>query len=164
MPLTDSFQQKLQLSWWKELIKDYFAPKAIMKFTLWKDNSRQEAKPFGKRYTTILPIRQETEVGPNIRRNWYCNSSSVFSRYGTIWRQIYVPFTRWRTRTAIHNGSFNNRVCYGGMDVQVYQWVYCDATRTPHGARHHLSTNPTEHRLTWIKWWRRKPTFRAAAV
>ncbi|KAF4600526.1 hypothetical protein EYR38_005155 [Pleurotus pulmonarius] len=50
----DNFQKKLQLSWWKELIKDYFAPKAIMKFTLWKDNSRQEAKPF-EIGTAILP-------------------------------------------------------------------------------------------------------------
>jgi hypothetical protein len=41
------FPQKLQLSWWHELIKEYFTPKAIMKITLWKDNQKTEAKPFG---------------------------------------------------------------------------------------------------------------------
>lgn len=41
-------QQKLQLSWWNDLIKEYFTPKAVMKLTLWKDNQRNEAKPFGK--------------------------------------------------------------------------------------------------------------------
>jgi len=39
--------QKLQLSWWSDLIKEYFTPKAVMKLTLWKDNQRNEAKPFG---------------------------------------------------------------------------------------------------------------------
>ncbi|KAL0949079.1 hypothetical protein HGRIS_009174 [Hohenbuehelia grisea] len=40
-------KQKLSLSFWNDLIKDYFTPNAVMKFTLWKDNQRQEAKPFG---------------------------------------------------------------------------------------------------------------------
>ncbi|KAF5372051.1 hypothetical protein D9615_008059 [Tricholomella constricta] len=38
--------QKLQLAWWSDLIKEYFTPKAMLKFTLWKDNQRNEAKPF----------------------------------------------------------------------------------------------------------------------
>lgn len=37
---------KHQLSHWETVVKDYFTPKAIMKFTLWKDNQRNEAKPF----------------------------------------------------------------------------------------------------------------------
>lgn len=45
------FLQKLQLSWWSDLIKEYFTPKAVMKLTLWKDNQRNEAKPFGERTT-----------------------------------------------------------------------------------------------------------------
>jgi len=46
-----NFLQKLQLSWWSDLIKEYFTPKAVMKLTLWKDNQRNEAKPFGERTT-----------------------------------------------------------------------------------------------------------------
>lgn len=42
-----SFTQKLQLSYWDSLIKEYFTQKAVMKYTLWKDNQRNEAKPFG---------------------------------------------------------------------------------------------------------------------
>ncbi|KAF8883407.1 LIM-domain binding protein-domain-containing protein [Infundibulicybe gibba] len=37
---------KLQLSWWNDVVKDHFTPAAVMKFTLWKDNQRNEAKPF----------------------------------------------------------------------------------------------------------------------
>lgn len=37
---------KHQLSHWETVVKDYFTPTAIMKFTLWKDNQRNEAKPF----------------------------------------------------------------------------------------------------------------------
>ncbi|KIK36838.1 hypothetical protein CY34DRAFT_93709 [Suillus luteus UH-Slu-Lm8-n1] len=37
---------KHQLSHWESVVKDYFTPTAIMKFTLWKDNQRNEAKPF----------------------------------------------------------------------------------------------------------------------
>jgi hypothetical protein len=39
--------QKLGLVFWENLVKDYFTPKAILKYTLWKDNQRNEAKPFG---------------------------------------------------------------------------------------------------------------------
>jgi hypothetical protein len=39
--------QKLGLMFWENLVKDYFTPKAILKYTLWKDNQRNEAKPFG---------------------------------------------------------------------------------------------------------------------
>ncbi|TCD69169.1 hypothetical protein EIP91_008465 [Steccherinum ochraceum] len=38
--------QKLQLSYWDSLIKEYFTARASLKFTLWKDNQRNEAKPF----------------------------------------------------------------------------------------------------------------------
>ncbi|TFK64899.1 hypothetical protein BDN72DRAFT_774009, partial [Pluteus cervinus] len=37
---------KTNLSWWSDLIQQYFTPKAVMRFTLWKDNQRNEAKPF----------------------------------------------------------------------------------------------------------------------
>ncbi|PPQ63972.1 hypothetical protein CVT24_009095 [Panaeolus cyanescens] len=44
--LASENKTKLQLSYWNDLVKEYFTPKAIMKLTLWKDNQRNEAKPF----------------------------------------------------------------------------------------------------------------------
>ncbi|KII95981.1 hypothetical protein PLICRDRAFT_97505, partial [Plicaturopsis crispa FD-325 SS-3] len=44
--LASKHKAKLQLSYWDQLVKEYFTPKAMMKFTLWKDNQRNEAKPF----------------------------------------------------------------------------------------------------------------------
>lgn len=38
--------QKLQLTYWDDLIREYFTPKAIMKLTLWRDSMKNEAKPF----------------------------------------------------------------------------------------------------------------------
>ncbi|KAJ7762723.1 LIM-domain binding protein-domain-containing protein [Mycena maculata] len=38
--------QKLKLSYWDTLIREYFTPKAIMKLTLWRDSMKNEAKPF----------------------------------------------------------------------------------------------------------------------
>ncbi|KAJ7265934.1 LIM-domain binding protein [Mycena haematopus] len=38
--------QKLHLSYWENLIREYFTPKAIMKLTLWRDSLKNEAKPF----------------------------------------------------------------------------------------------------------------------
>jgi hypothetical protein len=34
-------------------VKEYFTPKAVMKFTLWKDNQRNEAKPFGQSFNPL---------------------------------------------------------------------------------------------------------------
>ncbi|KAF9268326.1 hypothetical protein L218DRAFT_893298 [Marasmius fiardii PR-910] len=44
--LANDSKTKLQLSWWNDLVRDFFTPKAIMKYTLWKDNQRTEAKVF----------------------------------------------------------------------------------------------------------------------
>ncbi|KAL6297975.1 LIM-domain binding protein-domain-containing protein [Sparassis latifolia] len=44
--LSADSKDKLQLSHWEKLVKDYFTNKATLKFTLWKDNQRNEAKPF----------------------------------------------------------------------------------------------------------------------
>lgn len=41
--------QKLTITFWDKLISEYFTEDATMKFTLWKDNKREEAKPFGTR-------------------------------------------------------------------------------------------------------------------
>ncbi|EIN10171.1 hypothetical protein PUNSTDRAFT_63736, partial [Punctularia strigosozonata HHB-11173 SS5] len=37
---------KLQLAHWNTVVKDFFTPEAAFKLTLWKDNQRNEAKPF----------------------------------------------------------------------------------------------------------------------
>ncbi|KAF7964420.1 hypothetical protein HWV62_8251, partial [Athelia sp. TMB] len=39
-------KQRLSLAYWDALVKEYFANNAVMKFTLWRDNQRNEAKPF----------------------------------------------------------------------------------------------------------------------
>lgn len=44
--LTNDYK-KLGLTFWENLVKEYFTSKAILKYTLWKDNQRNEAKPFG---------------------------------------------------------------------------------------------------------------------
>jgi hypothetical protein len=33
---------------WEEVMQDFFTPTTLWKLTLWKDNERREAKPFGK--------------------------------------------------------------------------------------------------------------------
>ncbi|KAF8345625.1 LIM-domain binding protein-domain-containing protein [Amanita rubescens] len=44
--LASDSPNKLHRSWWEECIKEYFTPTAIMKIVLWKNNQREEAKPF----------------------------------------------------------------------------------------------------------------------
>ncbi|KAF7313412.1 hypothetical protein HMN09_00497100 [Mycena chlorophos] len=39
-------RQKLHLSFWDNLVREYFTPKAMMKLTLWRDSMKNEAKPF----------------------------------------------------------------------------------------------------------------------
>lgn len=46
--LSNENRQKHELSFWNEVIREYFTPKALMRLTLWKDNQRNEAKPFGE--------------------------------------------------------------------------------------------------------------------
>ncbi|KZT74462.1 hypothetical protein DAEQUDRAFT_807589 [Daedalea quercina L-15889] len=43
-----------EMPFWDRFVRKYFTPKATMKITLWKDNQRQEAKPF-EIGTPILP-------------------------------------------------------------------------------------------------------------
>ena len=37
----------LSLDYWDNVVRDYFVPDSIFKFTLWKDSQKHEAKPFG---------------------------------------------------------------------------------------------------------------------
>jgi len=48
------YRPSRELPFWNDFVKKYFTPKATMKITLWKDNQRQEAKPF-EIGTPILP-------------------------------------------------------------------------------------------------------------
>lgn len=52
--LASENKQRLSLAHWDLLVKEYFANNAVMKFTLWKDNQRNEAKPFGLSHFLIL--------------------------------------------------------------------------------------------------------------
>lgn len=45
--------KKLSLDYWDSLVQEYFAPQSVLKFTLWKDNQRNEAKPFGLYFSVI---------------------------------------------------------------------------------------------------------------
>ncbi|KAJ3477800.1 hypothetical protein NLJ89_g12397 [Agrocybe chaxingu] len=64
--------QKLQWAWWNELVKEYFTPKAVMKLTLWKDNQRNEAKPFAPavkhiRRPILLDQQSTARIHPQVR-------------------------------------------------------------------------------------------------
>lgn len=43
---TDPFGSR-QMKFWEATVREYFTPRARLRFTLWKDNLQQEAKPFG---------------------------------------------------------------------------------------------------------------------
>ncbi len=52
--LTFLYSQKGTLDYWEDMTKNYFLPTAGVKFTLWKDNRREEAKPFGSSMTSTV--------------------------------------------------------------------------------------------------------------
>jgi LIM-domain binding protein len=48
--ITDMFTlltQKLQLSYWTDVVEEFFTSSALLKLTLWKDKQREEVKAFG---------------------------------------------------------------------------------------------------------------------
>ncbi|RDB15456.1 Adhesion defective protein 1 [Hypsizygus marmoreus] len=90
--------QKLQLAWWNELIKGYFTPKAIMKFTLWKDNQRNEAKPFEigvpilPRFflvTTQSGVKSMTLSLDGARERMFAQGHSIVECVTAIWTYKY---------------------------------------------------------------------------
>ncbi|KAG6845823.1 hypothetical protein H0H87_002511 [Tephrocybe sp. NHM501043] len=90
--------QKLQLSWWSDLIKEYFTPKAMMKFTLWKDNQRTEAKPFEigipilPRFflvTTQSGVKSMTLSLDGARERIYGSGHSTVECINAIWTYKY---------------------------------------------------------------------------
>ncbi|KAF5320964.1 hypothetical protein D9619_001156 [Psilocybe cf. subviscida] len=38
--------RKLDYKWWQDVVQEYFHPASVLKFTLWRDSQRVEAKPF----------------------------------------------------------------------------------------------------------------------
>lgn len=95
---SESKTQKLQLSWWNELIKEYFTPKAVMKFTLWKDNQRNEAKPFEigvpilPRFflvTTQSGVKSMTLSLDGARERMYAHGHSIVECVGAVWTYKY---------------------------------------------------------------------------
>ncbi|KAH9950147.1 LIM-domain binding protein-domain-containing protein [Amylocystis lapponica] len=46
MELANETKDKMELSYWERFVRDFYTPKSVLKITLWKDNQRNEAKPF----------------------------------------------------------------------------------------------------------------------
>ncbi|KAF8164908.1 LIM-domain binding protein-domain-containing protein [Crassisporium funariophilum] len=97
--LSSESKQKLQLSWWNDLIKDYFTPKAVMKLTLWKDNQRNEAKPFEigvpilPRFflvTTQSGVKSMTLSLDGARERTFGQGHSVVECVAAIWTYKYT--------------------------------------------------------------------------
>jgi hypothetical protein len=88
--------QRLSLSYWDSLVKEYFASQAIMKFTLWKDNQRNEAKPFG----WVFLVVRIGKILTKFSRYWSPDLATVLPGYSTIWCEVDDSFARWCPRTA----------------------------------------------------------------
>ena len=81
-----NIRQKLQLSYWDGLVRDFFTPKATVKITLWKDNQRNEAKPFGsyaicaQHFAILTACRILRDRRPNFTEIFFCDN--------TIWGKV----------------------------------------------------------------------------
>ncbi|CAA7259582.1 unnamed protein product [Cyclocybe aegerita] len=91
--------QKLQWAWWNELVKEYFTPKAVMKLTLWKDNQRNEAKPFEigipilPRFflvTTQSGVKSMTLSLDGARERTFGQGHSVVECVAAVWTYKYT--------------------------------------------------------------------------
>ncbi|KAJ3743512.1 LIM-domain binding protein-domain-containing protein [Lentinula detonsa] len=96
--LASESKQKHQLSWWNELIREYFTPKAIMKFTLWRDNERNEAKPFEigvpilPRFllvTTQSGVKSMTLTLDGARERLYAYGHAIVECVAAVWTYRY---------------------------------------------------------------------------
>ncbi|TFK43111.1 LIM-domain binding protein-domain-containing protein [Crucibulum laeve] len=96
--LSSENKTKLQLSWWNDLVRDYFTPKAVMKFTLWKDNQRNEAKPFEigvpilPRFflvTTQSGVKSMTLSLDGARERMYAQGHAVVECVTAVWTYKY---------------------------------------------------------------------------
>ncbi|KIK54423.1 hypothetical protein GYMLUDRAFT_77127 [Collybiopsis luxurians FD-317 M1] len=96
--LASESKQKHQLSWWNELIREYFTPKAIMRFTLWRDNQRNEAKPFEigvpilPRFllvTTQSGVKSMTLTLDGARERLYAYGHAIVECVAAVWTYKY---------------------------------------------------------------------------
>ncbi|KAF5390449.1 hypothetical protein D9757_005297 [Collybiopsis confluens] len=96
--LASESKQKHQLSWWNELIREYFTPKAIMRFTLWRDNQRNEAKPFEigvpilPRFllvTTQSGVKSMTLTLDGARERLYAYGHAIVECVTAVWTYKY---------------------------------------------------------------------------
>ncbi|KAK0490496.1 LIM-domain binding protein-domain-containing protein [Armillaria novae-zelandiae] len=96
--LSNESKTKLQLSWWNDLIKEYFTPRAVMKITLWKDNQKTEAKPFEigvpilPRFflvTTQSGVKSMTLTLDGARERMYAQGHSVVECVTAVWTYKY---------------------------------------------------------------------------
>lgn len=90
------FSQRLSLAYWDALVKEYFAPHAVMKFTLWKDNQRNEAKPFGVSVCSYVDGSSPDQV-PSYRHRC-SNPAQIFPSNSTIWCEVDDTLLRWCPR------------------------------------------------------------------
>ncbi|KAJ8514876.1 hypothetical protein ONZ45_g7622 [Pleurotus djamor] len=81
----DNLDKKMRLDWWQDLIKEYFSPKAIMKFTLWKDSQRQEAKPFAQSGVQSMTLSLD-----GARERLYSTGHSVVECVNSVWTYKYA--------------------------------------------------------------------------
>ncbi|KAJ3977431.1 LIM-domain binding protein, partial [Lentinula raphanica] len=96
--LASESKQKHQLSWWNELIREYFTPKAIMRFTLWRDNQKNEAKPFEigvpilPRFllvTTQSGVKSMTLTLDGARERLYAYGHAIVECVAAVWTYKY---------------------------------------------------------------------------
>ncbi|TFK22192.1 hypothetical protein FA15DRAFT_671796 [Coprinopsis marcescibilis] len=97
--LSSENKTKLSLSFWNELVKEYFTPKALVKFTLWKDNQRNEAKPFEiglpilPRFflvTTQSGVKSMTLALDGARERIYAQGHAIVECVAAVWTYKYA--------------------------------------------------------------------------
>ncbi|KAL0581199.1 hypothetical protein V5O48_000787 [Marasmius crinis-equi] len=84
--LANESKTKLQLSWWNDLVREYFTPKSIMKYTLWKDNQRTEAKVF---VTTQSGVKSMTLTLDGARERLYDYGHAIVECVSAVWTYKY---------------------------------------------------------------------------
>ncbi|KAI0069234.1 hypothetical protein BV25DRAFT_117355 [Artomyces pyxidatus] len=96
--LASEHRDRLQLTHWEELVKDYFLPMATLKLTLWKDNQKNEAKVF-EVGTPILPrfflvtsqsgVKSMTLSLDGARERLYAQNQAVVECTSAVWTYRY---------------------------------------------------------------------------
>ncbi len=166
--LSNENRQKHDLSFWNDVIKEYFTPRALMKLTLWKDNQKNEAKPFGEyihfKQKLPLPLKKKSlKIFKNKKgylfiliffrgsryccRNWRSYPSTILLGHHSIRCQIHDTLIRWCKGEATYNGARDRRMRRCGLDVQIHERIHGHAERTIDGScRCDVEESPREQR------------------